>query len=151
MSVMFDLEIVIEFLFIAVMFVDLKVRWLLLGREDVDLDEELVLWEERDLLLVWLLECKIFKDVVVVFVVFVEGVVCLFFCMVGIDLVFVELVFDFFEGLNLVCLRAAFEWVMMFCVVFRVMLDYVVFICFMVVDVVVELVDELFWVGCISF
>ena len=33
------------------------------GRADVDLDDELALWEERDLLLARLLECKTFKDV----------------------------------------------------------------------------------------
>ena len=32
-------------------------------RDDVDLDDELALWEERDLLLARLLECKTFKDV----------------------------------------------------------------------------------------
>ena len=31
-------------------------------RDDLDLDEELALWEERDLLLARLLECKTFKD-----------------------------------------------------------------------------------------
>jgi segregation and condensation protein A len=35
---------------------------LLPGRDDVDLDEEFALWEERDLLLSRLLECKTFKD-----------------------------------------------------------------------------------------
>ena len=34
--------------------------------DDLDLDEELALWEERDLLLSRLLECKMFKDAAVV-------------------------------------------------------------------------------------
>lgn len=58
-----DLEIATEFLLIASTLVELKARRLLPGREDVDLDDELALWEERDLLLARLLECKTFKDV----------------------------------------------------------------------------------------
>lgn len=57
-----DLEVATEFLLIASTLVELKARRLLPGREDVDLDEELALWEERDLLLARLLECKTFKD-----------------------------------------------------------------------------------------
>jgi segregation and condensation protein A len=57
-----DLEIATEFLLIAATLIELKTRGLLPGREDVDLDEELGLWEERDLLLARLLECKTFKD-----------------------------------------------------------------------------------------
>ncbi len=62
-----DLEIATEFLLIAATLVELKARRLLPGQEDVDLDEELALWEERDVLLARLLECKTFKDVASVF------------------------------------------------------------------------------------
>ena len=41
---------------------ELKAKRLLPGDDDIDLDEELALWEERDLLLARLLECKTFKD-----------------------------------------------------------------------------------------
>ena len=41
-----------ELRLIAATLVELKARRLLPGREDVDLDDELALWEERDLLLV---------------------------------------------------------------------------------------------------
>jgi segregation and condensation protein A len=58
-----DLEVATEFLLIAATLVELKCRRLLPGREDVDLDDDLALWEERDLLLTRLLECKTFKDV----------------------------------------------------------------------------------------
>ena len=61
-----DLEVATEFLLIAATLVELKARRLLPGRDDVDLDEELALWEERDLLLARLLECKTFKDVAAV-------------------------------------------------------------------------------------
>ena len=62
-----DLELATEFLLIAATLVELKARRLLPGREDVDIYEELGLWEERDLLLARLLECKTFKDVGQVF------------------------------------------------------------------------------------
>lgn len=58
-----DLEVATEFLLIAATLVELKARRLLPGREDVDLDEELWRYEERDLLLGRLLECKTFQDV----------------------------------------------------------------------------------------
>jgi segregation and condensation protein A len=58
-----DLDVATEFLLIAATLVELKARRLLPGRDDIDLDEELALWEQRDLLLARLLECKTFKDV----------------------------------------------------------------------------------------
>lgn len=57
-----DLELATEFLLTAAVLVELKTRRLLPGRNDIDLDEELALWEERDLLIARLLECKTFKD-----------------------------------------------------------------------------------------
>jgi segregation and condensation protein A len=57
-----DLETATEFLLIAATLVELKSRRLLPGRDDVDLDEELARFEERDLLLARLLECKTFQD-----------------------------------------------------------------------------------------
>ena len=64
---MLDLDVATEFLLIASTLVELKTRRLLPGREDMDLDEELALWSERDLLLARLLDCKTFKDVASVF------------------------------------------------------------------------------------
>lgn len=57
-----DLEVTTEFLLIAATLVELKTKRLLPDDPDVDLDDELALWEERDLLLARLLECKTFKD-----------------------------------------------------------------------------------------
>lgn len=57
-----DLEVSTEFLLIAATLVELKCRRLLPVDEEFDLDEELGLWEERDLLLARLFECKTFKD-----------------------------------------------------------------------------------------
>lgn len=58
-----DLDVATEFLLIAATLVDLKAKRLLPGAESVELDEELLRFEERDLLLGRLLECKTFKDV----------------------------------------------------------------------------------------
>jgi segregation and condensation protein A len=57
-----DLDVATEFLLIAATLVELKARRLLPGREEVGLDEELMRFEERDLLLARLLECKTFQD-----------------------------------------------------------------------------------------
>lgn len=57
-----DLELTTEFLVIAATLVDLKARRLLPGPVDVQLDEELALFEQRDLLLARLIEAKTFRD-----------------------------------------------------------------------------------------
>src|SRR5260370_41408309 len=57
-----DLEVATEFLLIAATLVELKTRWLLPGPAELELDEELLRFEERDLLLARLLECQTFKD-----------------------------------------------------------------------------------------
>lgn len=57
-----DLDVSTEFLLIAATLVELKARRLLPGRDEVELDEELLRFEERDLLLARLLECKTFQD-----------------------------------------------------------------------------------------
>jgi segregation and condensation protein A len=57
-----DLEVATEFLLIAATLIELKARRLLPGRDDVEIDDDFALWEERDLLIARLLECKTFKD-----------------------------------------------------------------------------------------
>src|ERR1700710_1947890 len=57
-----DLDLATEFLLIAATLVELKARRLLPGRDDIDIDEELSRFEERDLLLARLLDCKTFQD-----------------------------------------------------------------------------------------
>ena len=57
-----DLDVATEFLLIAATLIELKSSRLLPNVTDADLDEELALWEERDMLLARLLECKTFKD-----------------------------------------------------------------------------------------
>ncbi|MBI5158023.1 MAG: segregation/condensation protein A [Acidimicrobiia bacterium] len=62
-----DLEVTSEFLVIAATLIQLKARRLLPGDADVDLDEDLLLAEERDRLLARLLANLTFKDVAAVF------------------------------------------------------------------------------------
>jgi segregation and condensation protein A len=57
-----DLSVATEFLLIAAVLLELKARRLLPEPGGDDSEEELALWEERDLLLARLLECKTFKD-----------------------------------------------------------------------------------------
>lgn len=56
-----DLELATEFLLIAATLLELKCRRLLPGSDDVDLDEDLALFEARDYLLARLVECKTFS------------------------------------------------------------------------------------------
>jgi len=62
-----DLEVATEFLLIASTLIEIKVKRLLPKPENVDLDEEFLQFEYRDLLLARLLECKTFKDVAQMF------------------------------------------------------------------------------------
>ena len=57
-----DLAVATEFLLMAAVLLELKARRLLPEPGGDETEEELALWEERDLLLARLLECKTFKD-----------------------------------------------------------------------------------------
>lgn len=57
-----DLEVATEFVLVAATLVQLKCRRLLPRSDDVDVDDEVALYEERDLLLARLLECQTFKE-----------------------------------------------------------------------------------------
>jgi segregation and condensation protein A len=58
-----DLQATTEFLLIAATLVELKTRRLLPGRDDLDLDDDLAVLDQRDALLARLLEFKTFQDV----------------------------------------------------------------------------------------
>lgn len=146
-----DLEVATEFLLIAATLVELKARRLLPGREDVDLDEELALWEERDLLLARLLECKTFKDVASVLSGLADGAALSYPRIAGLDERFQGLAPDPLEGLNPVKLRNAYQRAIAPKLVSRVLLDHVAPIRVSVSDAVSELIDELPRVGRISF
>lgn len=146
-----DLELATEFLLIAATLVELKSRRLLPGRDDIDLDDELALWEERDLLLARLLECKTFKDVAQVLSSLADTAAKCFPRIAGLDERFAELAPDPLEGLNPTRLRAAYERATRIKVVPTVDMFHVNPIRLTVAEAVDELVDELPRAGRISF
>lgn len=93
-----DLEMATEFLLIAATLVELKARRLLPGSAEIDVDEELALWEERDLLVARLLECKTFQDVAKVFASLAEQADLSYARAVGPDERFEGLAPDLLEG-----------------------------------------------------
>ena len=103
-----DLEVATEFLLIAATLVELKSRRLLPGKDRIDLDEDLALWEERDLLLARLLECKTFKDVATILAVFVQDADRTFGRSVGPDERFAAVAPDPLEGLTIARLQRGF-------------------------------------------
>ena len=105
---MLDLDVASEFLLIASTLVELKTRRLLPGREDMDLDEELAMWSERDLLLARLLDCKTFKDVASVFSQLTERASLSFPRRSGPDERFADLLPDMLDGVTPLRLQRAY-------------------------------------------
>jgi segregation and condensation protein A len=146
-----DLDVATEFLLIAATLVELKARRLLPGRVDVDLDEELALWEERDLLLARLLECKTFKDVSRQFGALADAAGRSVARRVGPDERFADLVPDLLAGLTPMRLREAAIAAFSPRPTPRIDLQHVAPIRASVADAVAELVDELPRAGRITF
>lgn len=146
-----DLEVATEFLLIASTLVEMKARRLLPGDADVDLDEELALWEERDLLLARLLECKTFKDASLVLARLADVAARSWPRRAGPEDAFLDLTPDVMEGVSPEDVRAAFLRATAPKPVPRIDLDHVAPIGISVADAVAELVDELPRVGTISF
>lgn len=146
-----DLEVATEFLLIASTLVELKARRLLPGREDVDLDEELALWEERDLLLARLLECKTFKDVGQVFAAMADAADRSYARECGPDERFFELMPDLLEGVTPRQVARAYERAITPKPVPKVDLFHVAAIRANVADALAELIDELPRIRRISF
>jgi segregation and condensation protein A len=146
-----DLDIATEFLLIASTLVELKTRRLLPGDDDLDLDEELALWEERDLLLARLLECKTFKDAARAFARLAGEAGRSYPRRAGLEERFHDLAPDLLEGVSPADLRAAFLKATAPKPVPHVDLDHVAPIRISVIDAVEELVDELPRVGRITF
>jgi segregation and condensation protein A len=146
-----DLEIATEFLLIAATLIELKSRRLLPAGDDLDLDEELALWEERDLLLARLLECKTFKDAARELERMASVAGRSYPRVAGLEDRFLALTPDLMEGVTPDRLRAAFLKAMQPKPSVRVTLDHVAPIRASVRDAVVELLDELPRSGRITF
>jgi segregation and condensation protein A len=146
-----DLDVATEFLLIAATLVELKARRLLPDDSGIDLDDELALWEERDLLLSRLLECKTFKDAAMVLRHIEADASRSHPRTAGLEERFADLAPDLLEGVTPDQLRAAFARATAPKPVPRVELDHVAPIRLSVAEAVEELVDELPRVGSIGF
>jgi segregation and condensation protein A len=146
-----DLDMATEFLLIAATLVELKARRLLPGRDDADIDEELALWEERDLLLARLLECKAFKDAAGALDHVAQAASRSFPRVVGPEEHFVSLTPDLLEGVDADDVRRAFQRASAPRPVPHVDLTHVAPIRLSVADAVAELVEELPSAGRITF
>lgn len=147
----FNLEVATEFLLIAATLIELKTRRLLPGDDDLDLDDELALWSERDLLLTRLVECKTFKDAAVALHALSNEASRSFPRVAGPDERFIDLTPDLLEGVTPADLRTAFLRAVTPRPQVRIDLDHVAPIRASVTDAVVELMEELPLVGTISF
>ena len=103
-----DLDVATEFLLIAATLVELKARRLLPGKENVDLDDDLALWEERDMLLARLLECKTFKDVARILSRYVDDADRTYGRLAGPEEHFAAMSPDPLEGISIAKLQAGF-------------------------------------------
>jgi len=146
-----DLEIATEFLLIAATLVELKARRLLPGKENVDLDDELALWEERDLLFARLLECKTFKDVAKLLSQYVDDADRVYARTAGPDETFAGVMPDLMEGVTVARLEKAFVSAITPKPVPTISLFHVSPIRFTVAEAVEEMMDELPRVGRTSF
>jgi segregation and condensation protein A len=138
-----DLDVATEFLLIAATLIELKTRRLLPGRDDVDIDDELWLLEERDLLLSRLLECKTFKDAALALQRLMAGADRSLPRLAGLEAPFLEVMPDLLEGVTAADVRDAFLRAVTPRPVPKVDLDHVAPIRISVRDAVEELVLEL--------
>ena len=146
-----NLDMASEFLLIAATLVELKSRRLLPQSDDLDLDDELALWEERDLLLHRLVECKTFKEAAVALSVLAAEAGRSAGRTVGVDERYVGLMPDLLAGVTALDLRQAYLRAIAPKPRPSIDLDHVAPIRASVTDAIAELVDELPRVGRITF
>jgi segregation and condensation protein A len=146
-----DLDVASEFLLIAATLVELKSRRLLPQSDEMDLDDELALWEERDLLLHRLVECKTFKEAAVSLSVLSGEADRSVARTVGVDERYVGLMPDMLAGVTLDDVRLAYLRAIAPKPAPRVDLDHVAPIRASVTDALAELMDELPRAGRITF
>ncbi len=104
-----DLQTLSEFLVIAAVLIELKSRRLLPGSADLEPEEELVGWEERDLLLARLLECRAYAAAADGFALLIEQASHSVPRTAGLDPDLVVLAPDLLEGVTPADLVAAFH------------------------------------------
>ncbi len=138
-----DLEVATEFLLIAATLVELKSRRLLPDRGRGDLDDELAIWEERDLLLARLLECKTFKDAARELERLAQEAARSYPRTAGLEERFIGLLPDVMEGVTPDELREAFGRAITPRPVPTVDLDHIAPIGVSVADAVADLITEL--------
>jgi len=146
-----DLDVATEFLLIAATLVELKTRRLLPDERDVDIDDELALWEERDLLLARLIECKTFKDVSRVFDQLADAAGLCFPRIVGPDERFHGLMPDLLEGTSVRRLQSAAIRALTPKPIPEIDLYHVAPVKITVAEVVAEMVRELPTIGRTTF
>ena len=146
-----NLDVASEFLLIAATLVELKSRRLLPSADELDLDDELALWEERDLLLHRLVECKTFKEAAVALSVIAGEAGRSVGRTVGVDERYLGLMPDLLAGVTPDDLRRAYLRAVAPKPAPRIDLDHVAPIRASVTDAIAELVDELPRVGRITF
>ena len=146
-----NLDIATEFLLIAATLIELKTRRLLPGDDDLDLDDELALWSERDMLLTRLVECKTFKDAAVVLHHLSVDAARSYPRVAGPDERFLELTPDLLAGITPDDVRLAFLRAVAPKPQIRIDLEHVAPIRASVAEAVTELLEELPLVGRISF
>lgn len=146
-----DLELATEFLLIAATLVELKTRRLLPNSEGIDLDEDLALWEERDLLLARLIECKTFKNAAQMMRAVAEDAARSFPRTAGPDDRYHELAPDLLGSVVPDDLRRAFLKAVAPKPVAKVETDHIAPIRVSVTDAVRELADELPRMGKVTF
>lgn len=102
-----DLGVATEFLLVAAVLLELKARRLLPEPGGPEEEEEVALWEERDLLLARLLECKTFKEASVAMSRLMAEAELSVPRRAGLEERFAGLVPDLLEGVQAVHLRDA--------------------------------------------
>lgn len=146
-----DLDLATEFLLIAATLVELKSKRLLPEDADIDLDDELALWEERDLLLSRLVECKTFKDAAVAMAAIAGEAGRSFPRTAGVEERFLGLLPDLLADTSGADLRRAFLRAVAPKPVPRVEVGHIHQIRVTVTEAVAELLDELPRVGRTTF
>jgi segregation and condensation protein A len=146
-----DLEVATEFLLIAAVLLELKARRLLPERDDVEVEEELARWEERDLLLARVLECKTFQDAARAMQRLMDASARGWPRIAGLDGRFADLAPDLLAGVTPDRLRDTVNALLAPKPATQVLLDHVAPVRISVQDAVAELVEELPRCGRISF